>query len=324
MLRKDKSLIGSSNILGINLDGERLLVVYGSPTGTVYERLSAPIPAQANFAAVLELIMVQADRLLTLTQAQHLALPERVSVAISGNLDPETGILSSAIDFPAWKQEPVRSQLSLRFNLPVALEQKANAGALAEYYFGSGQNVRNLVFLSMSPTLRAGILTNGRLYHNSGGTAGQLGSLRLAAEGPAGSSKPGTLSDFASAAGMLELARKRCPQHWDRDTNLFQVIRDAQAGDPFAQDVFAEAGAQLGRGLAALVHLLQPDLIIVGFPGCLLEEHLLEPARAALAAATELAESALPGLIPSALCARLPELEAIAPAIHQFHSQNKE
>ncbi|MGV7976885.1 MAG: ROK family protein [Anaerolineaceae bacterium] len=324
MLRKENSLNGSSNILGINLDGDRLLVVYGSPTGTVYERLSAPIPAQANFAAVLELIMVQADRLLTLTQAQHLALPERVSLAISGNLDPETGVLSSAVDFPTWKQEPVRSQLSLRFNLPVALEQKANAGALAEYYFGSGQNVRNLVFIGMSPTVRAGILTNGRLYHNTGGTAGQLGKLRLAGDGPAGLSKPGTLSGFASAAGMLELARLRYPQHWEDDADLFQIIRDAQNGDPFAQEVFAEAGTQLGRGLAALVHLLQPDVMVIGFPGCLLDEELLKPARAALAAATELADSALPRLIPSALCARLPELEAIAPAIHQFRTQNKE
>jgi hypothetical protein len=56
----------------------------------------------------------------------------------------------------------------------------------------------------------------------------------------------------------------------------------------------------------------------------LLDEELLKPARAALAAATELAESALPRLLPSALCARLPELEAIAPAIHQFRTQNKE
>jgi len=324
MLRKESSLNGSSNILGINLDGDRLLVVYGSPTGTIYERLSAPIPPQANFPAVLELIMVQADRLLTLTRAQHLTVPERVSVAISGNLDTETGILSSAVDFPAWKQEPVRSQLSLRFNLPVVIEQKANAGALAEYYFGGGQGVRNLVFIGMTPTLRAGILTNGRLYHNSGGTAGQLGSLRLAGDGPAGLGKPGSLTGFASAAGMLELARMRCPQHWEDDADLFQVIRDAQNGDPFAQEIFAEAGTQLGRGLAALAHLLQPDVIIVGFPGCLLEEQLLKPARAALAAATELAESALPKLIPSALCARLPELEAIVPVIHQFRAQNKE
>lgn len=324
MLRKEISLNGVSNILGINLDGERLLVVYGSPTGTVYERLSVPIPPQANFPAVLELIMVQADRLLTLTRAQHLALPERVSVAISGNLDPATGILISAVDFPSWKQEPVRSQLSLRFNLPVVIEQKANAGALAEHYFGGGQNVRNLVFIGMTPTLRAGILTNGSLYHNSGGTAGQLGSLRLADEGPAGLGKPGSLTGFASAAGMLELARLRCPRHWDDDADLFQIIRDAQNGDPFAQEVFAEAGTQLGRGLAALVHLLQPDVIAIGFPGCLLDEQFLRPARAALSTATELAESALPKLVASTLCVRLPELEAIVPAIHQFRTQNKE
>jgi len=321
MLRKEAFLNGSSNILGINLDGERLLVVYGSPTGIIYERLSAPVPAQVSFSAVLELIMVQADRLLTLTQAQHLPVPDRVSAAISGNLDAETGILGSAVDFPLWKQEPVRSQLALRFNLPVVVEQKANAGALAEYYFGLGQKIRNLVFIEMSPTVRAGILTNGRLYCNSGGTAGQLGNLRLASEGPAGLAKPGTLSGFASAAGMLELARKRYPQHWDEDVDIFQIIRDAQNGDPFAQEVFTEAGTQLGRGLAPLPHLLQPDRLGIGVPGCLLAELLLGPARAALAAAADLAESSLPRLASSALCARLPELEAVAPAIHRIKAQ---
>lgn len=321
MLRKDTSLNTSSNILGINLDGERLLVVCGSPTGTIYERLFAPIPPQADFPTVLELIMVQSDRLLTLTKAQHLALPECVSVAISGNVDPETGVLSSAIDFPLWKLEPVRSQIQLRFNLPVALEQKANAGALAEYYFGAGQKTGNLVFITLAPAVRAGILTDGKLYTNSGGTAGQIGNLRLAAEGPAGLARPGTLSGFASAAGMLELARMRFPQHWEADADLFQIIRDAQNGDPFALEVFSEAGTQLGRGLAALTHLLQPDLIVIGFPGCLLEEAFIQPARAALSATTDLAGSALPRIVPSGLCARLLELEAIAPAIHQFRSQ---
>jgi glucokinase len=265
--------------------------------------------------------MVQSDRLLTLTKAQHLALPECVSVAISGNVDPETGVLSSAIDFPLWKLEPVRSQIQLRFNLPVALEQKANAGALAEYYFGAGQKAGNLVFIALAPAVRAGILTDGKLYTNSGGTAGQIGNLRLAAEGPAGLARPGTLSGFASAAGMLELARMRFPQHWEADADLFQIIRDAQNGDPFALEVFSEAGTQLGRGLAALTHLLQPDLVVIGFPGCLLEEAFIQPARAALSAATDLAGSALPRIVPSGLCARLLELEAIAPAIHQFRSQ---
>jgi len=169
MFRSDKPLqeTYSGHVLGIHLAGEALLVVYGNLNGMVYERLAAPISQEQSFPAILELIMVQADKLLTLTQAQHLPIPDRVSVAISGDFDEETGVLKSALDFPQWRQEPVRSQLSVRFNLPVSIEQKANAGALAEYYFGAGQKAHDFVFISMDPEIRVGILTDGQVYHNS-------------------------------------------------------------------------------------------------------------------------------------------------------------
>lgn len=321
MLRSTQPRQGSSanNILGINLDGEKLLVVYGSPNGMVYERLAVPTPEDASFAAVVELIMLQADKLLTLTQAQRLPLPDRVSVAISGNLDFESGVVFSAEDFPQWKQEPVRSQLSVRFNLPVTVEQKANAGALAEYYFGAGQKAHDFVFISLDPVVRVGILTTGQLYRNSSGTAGQLGKLPLSEEGPAGFGRPGSLTGFASARGMRELAQMRFPDHWNSDIDLFQMITDANAGDPYAQEVFAEAGAQLGNGLVVLTYLLQPEMIIVGFPGCLLGDVLIKPAQDTLSQAARLDEAQLPKLIPSPLCTRLQALEALAPAVHQFH-----
>lgn len=321
MLRSAQPRQGSSsnNILGINLDGEKLLVVYGSPNGMVYERLAVPTPEDASFAAVVELIMLQADKLLTLTQAQRLPLPDCVSVAISGNLDFESGVVFSAEDFPQWKQEPVRSQLSVRFNLPVTVEQKANAGALAEYYFGAGQKAHDFVFISLDPVVRVGILTTGQLYRNSSGTAGQLGKLPLSEEGPAGFGRPGSLTGFASARGMRELAQMRFPDHWNSDIDLFQMITDANAGDPYAQEVFAEAGAQLGNGLVVLTYLLQPEMIIVGFPGCLLGDVLIKPAQDTLSQAARLDEAQLPKLIPSPLCTHLQALEALAPAVHQFH-----
>ncbi|MFZ3070818.1 MAG: ROK family protein [Anaerolineaceae bacterium] len=323
MIRSEKPVQGQStnNILGMNLDGERILLVYGSMAGMVYERLSVPTPNQESFAAILELIMLQADRLLTLTQAQHLPVPDRVSVAISGNLDSETGIVGSAPDFPQWKLEPVRSQLSLRFNLPVYIEQKANAGALAEYYLGAAQKLRNLVFISMAPTVRVGVLTEGKLYRNSGGSAGQIGNIMLTPDGPAGFGRPGSLTGYASARGLLELARLRHPNHWEADTDLFQLIEAAQAGDPYAQEVFEEAGRQLGKGLSSLTLLLRPEMIIIGYPGCLADEYLLAPARAALAQTTSLDEAQLPKLMPSQLCIRLPELEALAPAIHHARTR---
>ncbi len=321
MLRsaQPRQISSSNNILGINLDGEKLLVVYGSPNGMVYERLAVPTPPDASFTTVVELIMLQADKLLTLTQAQHLPLPDHVSVAVSGNLDFEGGVVLSAEDFPEWKQEPVRTQLSVRFNLPVTVEQKANAGALAEYYFGAGQKTHDFVFISLDPVVRVGILTAGQLYRNSSGTSGQLGKLLLSEDGPAGFGKPGSLTGFASARGMRELALLRFPEHWNPDTDIYQMIADAKAGDPYALEVFNEAGTQLGYSLVALTHLLQPEIIILGYPGCYLGDALIKPAQDALSQATRLESSQLPKLIPSLLCTRLQALEALAPAVHQFH-----
>lgn len=323
MFRSDKPLqeTYSGHVLGIHLSGEALLVVYGNLNGMVYERLAAPISQEQSFPAILELIMVQADKLLTLTQAQHLPIPDRVSVAISGDFDEETGVLKSALDFPQWRQEPVRSQLSVRFNLPVSIEQKANAGALAEYYFGAGQKAHDFVFISMDPEIRVGILTDGQVYHNSAGTAGQLGNFPLTEDGPAGLGRPGSLNGYASARGMLELAHLRYPNHWNPEADLFKVISDAKAGDLYAQEVFQEAGTSLGRSLVGPTFLLRPEMIIIGFPGCLLEELLLKSVRSELAKAARLDEAQLPLVLASPLCTRLPELEAIAPAVHQQRRQ---
>lgn len=319
---KTKTTYSNSNVLGINLDSERLLLVYGSITGLISERLVVPTPQTAGFANIIELIMVQADRLLNLTKAQHLPLPDRISAAVSGNLDAETGIISSSTDFPDWKKEPLRSMLSSRFNLPVHIEKKADAGALAEYYMGSAKDVRSLIFLSMTPTLRIGILNNGILFRNPGGCSGQLGNFEITLPSPDGNPKPRLLNRVASSKGLVELALERHPNHWEKDMDLMKIIQDARSGDPYAQEVFQEAGFALGKSLINLSHLLRPEVIIAGYPGCLLDEHLLAPAREVLSRELLSEGCAVPKLIPSQLCARLPELQAIAPVIHATRNQS--
>lgn len=306
----------TNNVLGMNIDGERILLVYASLTGLVYERLVVPTPNRESFEAILELITVQADKLLNLTKAQHLPVPDHLSVAISGNYDNDTGILGSASDFLNWKAVPLRSQLALRFNLPVFIEQKANAGALAEYYFGSAQNIHNLVFVSMSPYLRVGILADGKPYRNPGGTSGQIGNFPLVPGDPTGLGRPVFLDEYVSSHGLLELAKIRHPNHWEQNIDLMQIIQDAHSGDPFAREIFQEAGEWLGEGLTCLTTLLRPEMIIVGYPGCLIDEYFLAPARAVLAQIANLTESQLPKLVSSQLCSRLPELEALAAVVH--------
>jgi glucokinase len=310
------------NILGINLDGERLLIVYGSISGQVHERVLMTPPWDQSFDTTLELIATQADRLLTLTQAQHLPLPEQLSISVSGDYDNETGLLLKAVDFPEWQNIAFKSQLGFKFNLPVFAEQKANAGAIAERIFGQAANFRNFLFVSLSPTVRVGAFLDGKIYRSNGGTSGNFGRIRIAANGPGGFGYPGSLDGFASAAGLRELAQLRHPAHWEPGFDTLQVIQDAQQGDPYALEVIVESARTLGNALAQAVLLLRPEMIVIGHPLCLLGTVYKEPFAQALSEASTLTGSQMPELHLSQLGNRLPELQALAPAIYAAREQN--
>ena len=307
---------GGGNILGFNIGSNQVLAVYGSLSGLVFEKISLPTSREGGFAQLSETLVQMADRLLTITQAQHLPTPDRVSICVSADIENTTGEIVASEDFPEWKHVPIRSQLASRFNLPVYLEESANAGALAEVYFGQGQSRRNVVFINLTPTVRAGIFSEGRIFRGQGGSAGKVGSFKQKMESAAHEEKDSSLNVLASASGMLRLALCRHSGHWPEDVALLDVINGAIEGDPFAVEVFQESGRALGEALAPLTHLLGPEVIIIGYPGCLLGEVLLAPLRDALQQESGLSGDALPLLAASGLGARLPELQAIAAAVH--------
>lgn len=311
MLRSTQSLPQTTNnLLGLNIDGDQVLLVYGSVSGRVYESLSFAPPMDEPFQSTLEAVSATADRLLSLTQAQRLPLPDKLSVAVSGNYDEDTGMLESTADFPLWHTVPFRSQLALRFNLPTVVAKKADAGVMAEALFGEGRDTRNLIFVSLSPTVQIGILTNGSLYRNSGGTSGDIGVITLDGD-PSGP----TLNSCASPAGIVSLGKQHFTQHWPEEVRLAEMIQDVNRDDPYARELFELVVAKLAQGLAGVVHILRPELIIIGQPLCQLDSSVLNALRTALANATRLNESKLPKVVFSGLCNRLPELQALAPAI---------
>lgn len=311
-----ESAISSANsILGLNLDGERLLIVYGSPSGMVQERLSVNIPAGKSFPAILELITSSADRLLMITQAQHLPLPDCVSVSITGNYDPLSGTLESSPDFPEWKSEPLKSQLRLCFNLPVFIEQRSAAGLLAEMLFGSSDTGGTQAYLSFSPTLRASFSLNGQIYNNFGGSAGAIGKIFVSDVPDPRLNRPLTLNDYASLNGLALQALRLQPSHWDLATMGSQVLQAAAENDPYAIELVEQAAKMLGNHLAPLIHLLRPRQITLAYPVSIVAPNFLPPIRAAVAAATGLGGLELPQIIASQFGHRQPELEALAPAV---------
>ena len=322
MLKTQASQQSTNNILGMNLDGEHVLMVYGGLTGSVYETLATPIRNKDSFPSLLDQLSIEADKLISLVQAQRLHLPDRVSIAITGDYDNETGILRASDEFPEFQDVSIRSQISMRFNLPVFMEQKANAGALAEFLFDKGKDSRNLVFVSLDPVLRLGILTDGKVYRNPGGTAGNIGLLNTALTHPVHGT-PLNYNQVCCSKGILRTVINKNLQHWEHNVSLLQIIQDANQGDPYALESFAEIGKLLGQSLAGATMLLRPEMFVLGYPLCLLGKVFEDVVLKGIAAATGLVDSKLPQVFASSLGVHLPELQALAPACAAYRNSEK-
>jgi glucokinase len=132
-----------------------------------------------------------------------------IGISCGGPLDSRRGVIMSPPNLPGWDNVPVVRFFEERFNVPVAVQNDANACALAEYMYGSGRGVRNLVFMTFGTGLGAGIVIDGRLYSGSNDNAGEIGHIRLAPTGPVGYNKEGSAEGFCSGAGMARLAKIR-------------------------------------------------------------------------------------------------------------------
>lgn len=311
----EAALTSVNSILGLNLDGERLLIVYGSPSGRVQEKLTAGIPASRSFPSILELITSSADRLLMITQAQRLPLPDCVSVSVSGNYDSLSGLIESSADFSEWKSEPLKSQLGLRFNLPVFIEQRPIAGLLAEMLFGSSETGGTQMYLSFNPTLRASFSLNGVVYQSPGGNAGDIGRIFTCDMPDPRLNRPLTLNDHVSLDGLASQALRLQPSHWDLNTTGSQVLQAVVEGDPYAIELVEQAAKMLGNNLVPLIHMLRPRQIMIAYPVSLVAENFLPVLRSAVTAASGLGSLELPQITASQLGHHQPELEALAPAV---------
>lgn len=315
MTNKDRSNETVPLLLGLDIGGSKTAVILGDAQAQILRRIEIPTPAQEPFEPAIDKIAAAADALMVECKCEGLGCPQAVSVSVGGPLDIAKGILYAPPHLAAWGEASLKDHLAEVFNLPVYVEHDGNAGALAEFYFGAGRGACNMVFLTMGTGLGAGLILNGRIYHGASDMAGEVGHVRMAENGPLQYGKAGSWEAFSSGAGLVSLAHWQNPSRWPADLTTRQVIERALAGDSDACAVVAEAGRWFGRGLAVLVDILNPDVIVVGTLGVVLGDLLLEPARAMVR------EEALPRavdacrIVPAVLGNRLGDVAALMAAV---------
>ncbi len=204
--------------------------------------------------------------------------PSAIGISCGNPLDDRRGIILSPPNLPGWDNVEIVKILETHYGVPARLQNDANACALAEWKFGAGRGSENMVFLTFGTGFGAGLILNGRLYSGTNGNAGEVGHIRLSPMGPVGYGKTGSFEGFCSGGGLAQLGWFKAleqvqmghyplyfqPGMTRSDITAKTLADAARAGDPTALEVWRICGEQLGTGLAMLIDVLNPEVIVIG------------------------------------------------------------
>ncbi|MEC0211490.1 ROK family transcriptional regulator [Paenibacillus ehimensis] len=193
-----------------------------------------------------------------------------IGVGVPGLVDDQGNILSAPN--LGWTDVPLQNMLQQEFNLPIAIDNEANVGALGEKEFGAGRSVSNMIYLSVGIGIGAGIILNDALYRGVSGFSGEVGHMTLAQDGPlCGCGSRGCWETFASEKALLQQAKSlqlvdekiQVADAIDK-INLNTLLHLAKRGNRPVMELFANTGHWLGIGITNLVNVFNPGLIVIG------------------------------------------------------------
>ncbi len=314
--------------LGFDIGGTKCTAIYGAEDAQSdvrpLDRVVWPTAGEASPRACVERFCDEAKALLERHGADASAVAG-IGVICGSPLDNRNGIILSPPNLPGWDEIPVVEWVKEAFPAcpKVTLENDANADALAEWAYGAGRGTRNMVFITFGTGCGAGLILDGRLYTGTNDYAGECGHIRLAPFGPVGYGKAGSMEGFCSGGGLARLAEMRAQERlqmgqsvpWlpkDRPLTAKDLAEAAAAGDALALSVFAECGNRLGEGLAILMDLLNPEVIVIGSVFQRAERFLRPTMEAAIAREALPYTQAVCRVAPAALGDALGEYAALA------------
>ena len=197
------------------------------------------------------------------TACDGILQPAGIGVACPGPLNPITGVIGDVGTLPGWEGENLTAELQSEFAVPIAVENDADAAALAEANWGAESGSERLIYVTVSTGIGGGIILSGRLYRGAGGSHPELGHQIIDNTGPLCYCKArGCWESLASGSAMVSWMREQSP---DRTAATAEEICElARQGEPLALRTVEREGYYLGLGLANLVTLFTPDTIVLG------------------------------------------------------------
>jgi glucokinase len=275
--------------LGIDLGGTKILTAVIGAQGKIVSRDQSVTPAEKGQDAVIHSILESVNRALHQAGIDPSDLIA-VGVGAPGLSNPETGILFTSPNLPGWRDVPLREIVEKRLNKKTFLINDANAAALGEFNFGAGKGARHFIYITVSTGIGGGIIIDGNIYSGSSGTAGEIGHMTIDNEGPlCNCGNRGCWEALASGKALADEAIRQIQGgartsilgyagHAIEKVTAEVIHRSAEEGDELANRLIARTGYYVGVGLANLINIFNPELIVIGGGLANMGERLLKPA----------------------------------------------
>ncbi|QTE28362.1 ROK family glucokinase [Pengzhenrongella sicca] len=221
-----------------------------------------------------------------------------IGVAAAGFVNAERSTVLFAPNI-AWRDYPLQENVRalLKSDIRVVVENDANAAGWAEFRFGAGRDVKDMLLLTVGTGLGGAIVVGGNLVRGAWGVAAEVGHMRVVPHGHiCGCGNEGCWEQYASGSALVRDAQAAMVKHPERAVTLLglaggevsglrgpHITMAAKLGDPLATELLAELGRWIGEGSASVAALLDPAVVVIGGGVGAADELLLGPARYAYA-----------------------------------------
>ena len=277
-------------VLGIDLGGTKILTSVMTPQGEMLSRDHSVTPAAEGPGGVIGTILASAGRAL---EGASVGIDQVSAVGIGapGLADTEAGILFTSPNLPGWKNVPLRDIVQEKLKKKAFLINDGSAAALGEHWFGAAKGVAHFIYITISTGIGGGVVVEGKVLNGFKGMAGEIGHMTIADEGPpCRCGSRGCWEALASGTALAKEARRRIETGADTNILTFaegdidkvtaQTVQTAaETGDPLANELILRAARYLGVGVANLINIFNPEMIVIGGGLSNMGDRLFKPAH---------------------------------------------
>ncbi len=270
---------------GIDVGGTKIAGGVVDDEGRVVDQLRVESPA-TDSSAIEDAI---ADLVRQLASRHPIAA---VGIGAAGYVDRDRARVLFAPNL-AWREVDLKVELEARVDLPVVVENDANAAAWGEFRYGAGHDVDDLLLVTVGTGVGGGLVLDGELYRGAFGVGAEIGHLRVVPDGiVCGCGHHGCLEQYASGSALVREARQMAANGVPAAAPLIEraggqidridgpmITGAAREGDAFALARLGELGRWLGAGIASLVTVLDPAVVAIGGGVSEADDLLLDPLR---------------------------------------------